>query len=448
MSILLERHNPVNQMMGEILISQQWITPSQLGTALNEQRKSNDRLGAILVRLGFITEMELTFILSEQKGNTLTGDSDNVTQRLGDILRKSKRLSQRELAVAVDEQKRTNEKLGTVLVRLGLIEELELDAVLTLQDDFNQADPLAVRLLLGEILIASKKLSRKQLSDALSQQRMTKKQIGQVLVDAGMVNKFDIRNALKIQTKMVAASMLAMMSMVALTGCGAPNVPGALNAPFGKTYNYEKIVPTAAKAPAYGGNKKLAQFTSTGQNFKVATLPGGRQLKSFADGSRVIMNVPFFQQGEDNTCAQASTSVVMNYWGAKQSYQDMVDDQNRFNLPTGYDNIVKYLNAKGLNAKAYKGGNIGFLKKMVDDGKPAIVMLEFNNDLFQQHYITVVGYNSLSNKVIFHDSIDGPYRQLDEDEFYAMWQSDHLSNLPVFGGGNYRGLIIEVEGKK
>lgn len=447
MSILLERHNPASQMMGEILISQQWITPSQLGEALAEQRRSNDRLGAILVRLGFITEMELNFILSEQKGNTLTGDADNVTQRLGDILRKSKRLSQRELAVAVDEQKRTNEKLGTVLVRLGLLDELELDAVLNLQNDFNQGDALAVRLLLGEILIASKKLSRKQLADALAQQKMTKKQIGQVLVDAGLVSKFDIRNALKIQTKMVAASMLAMMSVVALTGCGAPNVPGAVNAPFGKTYSYEKVNKAAVQTPSYGGDKKLAQF-NTNTKYKTANLPGGRQLQSFADGSRVIANVPFFQQGQDNTCAQASSSVVLNYWGNKQKYQDLVNEQNRFNLPTGYDNIVKYFQAKGLKAKAYREGNIGFLKKMVDDGKPAIVMLEFNNDLFQQHYITVVGYNSQSHKIIFHDSIDGPYRQLDEDEFFAMWQSEHLSNLPVFGGGNYRGLIIEVEGSK
>ncbi|MNL72040.1 hypothetical protein D3C87_1972840 [compost metagenome] len=58
----------------------------------------------------------------------------------------------------------------------------------------------------------------------------------------------------------------------------------------------------------------------------------------------------------------------------------------------------------------------------------------------------MIGYNELSNKIIFHDSIDGPYRQLDEDEFFAMWQSEHLSKLPVFGGGNYKGLVIEIEG--
>ncbi|MFN3429222.1 MAG: C39 family peptidase [Candidatus Sericytochromatia bacterium] len=442
MSILLERHNPASQMMGEILISQQWVTPSQLGEALAEQRKSNDRLGAVLVRLGFLSEMELNFILAEQKGNTLTGESENVTQRLGDLLRKSKRLSQRDLAIAVDEQKRTNEKLGEVLVRLGLLDALELDAVLALQDDFNHSDPLAVRLLLGEILIASKKLTRKDLSKALENQRMTKKQIGQVLVDGGFVNKFDIRNALKIQTKMVAASMLAMMSVVALTGCGAPNVPNSATTPFGKNYTYDKVVKQANYGP---GGKRLAQF-NTAAKYTVANLPGGRQIQAFADGSRVVKDVPFFQQGTDNTCAQASTSVVLNYWGAKQSYQTLVNEQNRWNLPTGSENIVKYVQSKGLKAKAYREGNIGFLKKMIDDGKPAIVMLEFNNDLFQQHYITVVGYNDQSGKIIFHDSIDGPYRQLDEDEFFAMWQSEHLSKLPVFGGGNYKGLVIEIEG--
>jgi hypothetical protein len=441
LSILLNRTNPANQMMGEILISQQWITPTQLGEALGEQKRTNEKLGAILVRLGILSEMELNFILSEQKGNTITGDSDNVTQRLGDILRKSKRLSQRELAVAVDEQKRTNEKLGEVLLRLGMLDGAELDAVLTLQDDFNHADPLAVRLLLGEILIASKKLSRKQLSDALANQRMTKKQIGQVLVDCGMVKKFDIRNALKIQTKMVAASMLAMMAAGALTGCGTPTVGQPGSKAFGTNYAYEKV----AKIAYGNGGKQLQQFNNKA-TYTVANLPGGRQLQAFQDGSRVIHGVPFFQQGHDNTCAQASTAVVMNFWGAKNSYQEIVNEQNRFNLPTHFENIVKYFQSKGLSAKAYRSGTLAYLKNMIDNGKPAIVMLEFNNDLMQQHYITVVGYNSKSHKIIFHDSIDGPYRQLDEDEFDVMWSSEHLSNLPLLGGTNYRNLLIEVDG--
>jgi ABC-type bacteriocin/lantibiotic exporter with double-glycine peptidase domain len=178
--------------------------------------------------------------------------------------------------------------------------------------------------------------------------------------------------------------------------------------------------------------------------YKLADLSGNRHLMSFNDGSRVVANVPFFKQAEDNTCAQATTSVVLNYWGVKQDYQQLVDQQNHFNLATHYSKIVEYMKSKGLDAKAYRAGNIGYLKSLIDQGKPPIVLLEFNNDLMQQHYITVVGYNQAKGTIIFHDSIDGPFRQMDEDEFTQMWQSKHLANLPILGGANYQGLIIEA----
>lgn len=430
MSILLERQNPANQMMGEILIAQQWITPSQLSKALEEQRRTNERLGGVLVRLGFLTDMELNFILAEQKGNTITGDSENVKQRLGDILRKSKRVGQRDLAIAVDEQKKTNEKLGTVLTRMGLLSEEELEACLVWQDGFNQADPLAVRLLLGEILIASKRLSRKQLADALAKQKLSKKQIGQILMECGFVDKFDLRNALKIQSKVVAASLLAMVGMMSLTGCGAPTVMQTVDGanPYGTHVAYHTNARTA--------------WAATGQNYRVQNVGGGHMVATYDDGSTVVQNVPFFHQGHDNTCAQATSSVVLNYWGVKQSYQQLVDEQNHWNLPTKYDNIVKYMESKGLKAQAYRKGNINFLHHLVDQGTPPIVMLEFNNDLFEQHYVVVVGYNKINHTVIIHDSIDGPYMQYDEDTFLQMWQSKDMVNLPLFGGENFQGLTI------
>jgi hypothetical protein len=419
--------------MGEILISQQWVSPSDLEKALAEKRRTNEKLGAILLRLGHLSVMELDFILAQQTGNTVTGEADNVQQRLGDILKKSKRLSPRQLSLAVEEQKRTNEKLGEVLLRLNLLDPSELSAVLAWQDDFKSSDPLAVRLLLGEILVATKRLNRRQLVAALEEQKLTRRQLGQVLQDAGMVSKWDIRNALKIQSKMVAAGLMAMMGAMFLTGCGAPTVPHTPD--FLKNSSYQAVNPRAGLGRVYDPTKAT---------YKVASLPGGRQLMSFADGSRVIKDVPFFKQANDNTCAQAVTTVVLNYWGVKQDYQALVMEQNRLNLATHHNNIVGYIGSKGLKAKAYRGGNLGFLKSLIDQGKPPIVLLEFNQDLFQQHYVTVVGYNNLSGKIIFHDSIDGPYQQLDEDQFFAMWQSPSLANLPLFGGANYQGLIIEV----
>ncbi|HEY9724450.1 MAG TPA: C39 family peptidase [Oscillatoriaceae cyanobacterium] len=431
MSILLERQNPANQMMGEILIAQQWITPSQLSKALDEQRRTNERLGGILVRLGFLSDMELNFILAEQKGNTITGDSDNVQLRLGDILRKSKRVGQRDLAIAVDEQKKTNEKLGTVLTRLGLLSQEELDACLAWQDGFKESDPLAVRLLLGEILIASKRLNRKQLADALAKQKLSKKQIGQILMECGFVNKFDLRNALKIQSKVVAASLLAMVGMMSLTGCGAPTTE---QAQLGLSQYGQQV--------AYHTPGRASAWSQGNQTYRVQSVGNGHSVATYADGSTVIQGVPFLHQGHDNTCAQVTTSVVMNYWGDKQSYQQLVDEQNRFNLPTKYDNIVKYMTSKGLKVQAYRQGNIKFLHHLVDAGTPPIVMLEFNNDLMEQHYVVVVGYNAANHTIIIHDSIDGPYMQYDEDTFFAMWQSKDLVNLPLFGGENFQGLTI------
>jgi hypothetical protein len=439
MNVLLERFNPTNRLMGDILVQQQWITPDQLGKALSEQGRTNQRLGEILVRLSFLTEMELTFILSQQKGNTLTGDSDSVKQRLGDILRKSKRLSQHDLSVAVDEQKRTNEKLGSVLLRLGLLEEQELGAVLAWQDDFNSGDPMAVRLLLGEILIASKRISRKQLGDALEKQRLTKKQVGQVLLECGFVSKFDLRNALKIQSKMVAAGLLVMLGAGMLSGCGTPTVPSDMQSnPYGTSIAYGQ---------SQTGHRQLAsipgQFDASKPN-QTATTANGRQIQVFQDGSHVVANVPFIHQGDDRTCAQAASSVVLNYWGVKTDYQTLIKEQNAWNLPTGFDRVVSYMQSKGLQAQAYRRGNVSFLKHLVDNGQPAMVMLEFNNDLLQQHYVTVVGYNEQSGQIIYHDSIDGPYQMLDQDTFTQMWQAKDLVNVPIFGGGNYQGLIIEV----
>ena len=255
-----------------------------------------------------------------------------------------------------------------------------------------------------------------------------------MLVDLGFVNKFDIRNALKIQTKMVAAGMLAMMASMALTGCGAPTVPTTPNSL--KNISYEQVNKKARASIGYDTTKAA---------YKVASLPGGRQLMSFSDGSRVVKDVPYFKQAADNTCAQATTTVILNYYGVKQDYQTLVNQQNRMNLATPYEKMIEYMKSKGVDAKAMRGGNIGYLKSLIDAGRPPIVLLEFNNDLMQQHYVVPVGYNNLTGKIIFHDSIDGPYRQLDEEEFQDMWNSKHLSNLPVFGGANYQGLIIETD---
>lgn len=431
--------NPTTQRLGEIVISQTWLTPSQLHHAVGEHKRSEERLGEVMVRLGYLSQMELDYILAQQAGNTITGDADDVRQRLGDILRKSGKLTQRQLSDAMEEQARTNEKLGEVLVRLGLLEADELDAVLTLQGDFAKSDPLVVRTLLGEILVASKRVSRRQLEEALTEHRVSKKQVGQILVEAGLVSKWDIRNALKIQSKMLAVGIAAFAAFTN-TGCGVTVAPNAnmmgTKVAYGAKTAQVRVVQSAGAA-------RQSQFQAT-SGVKEVKLPSGRVLQAFPDGSRIVKDVPFLNQGHDNTCAQAVTTEIVNFWGGSQDYQKLVDEQNKLNIGTHYDKIVSYLKSKGLQAKAYRQGNVDYIKSLVDAGKPPIVMLEFNGDLLQQHYVVVVGYNEAKGTVIFHDTIDGAYQQVDEATFNQMWLSTKLASVPVLGGENYRGLIIEA----
>ena len=59
---------PPTAMLGDLLVAQGLLTPSQLKQALEEQKKTGQRLGEVLVRLGFIDERRLTNVLAGQFG--------------------------------------------------------------------------------------------------------------------------------------------------------------------------------------------------------------------------------------------------------------------------------------------------------------------------------------------------------------------------------------------
>jgi type IV pilus assembly protein PilB len=54
--------------LGELLLRERRVTPTQLQEALNYQRANGGRLGATLVRLGFLKEDDITEVLSRQYG--------------------------------------------------------------------------------------------------------------------------------------------------------------------------------------------------------------------------------------------------------------------------------------------------------------------------------------------------------------------------------------------
>src|SRR3989304_2593572 len=87
-------------------------------------------------------------------------------------------ISPQDPARALEEQKRTNEMLGEVLVRMGILDPVDLRAALSIQGELGsiQSAILAaagVRMLLGALLLSANRVTRAQLEAALDEQRPT-----------------------------------------------------------------------------------------------------------------------------------------------------------------------------------------------------------------------------------------------------------------------------------
>ena len=111
--------------LGELLVAEGLVTPTQLEEALRVQR-APDRyapLGHILITQKIVTRDQLLSVLERHRRSS----------KLGDILLKSREINRTQLGAALAEQDRTQQPLGEVLLRLGYISEERLRVALCRQ---------------------------------------------------------------------------------------------------------------------------------------------------------------------------------------------------------------------------------------------------------------------------------------------------------------------------
>ena len=447
--------------LGEVLVNGSFIRPEDLERALAEQGRTNERIGEILVRLGFLSEMELGAVLAfhlDELEPTPEQAASDVRYKLGEILIKSGKIQRHQLEGALAEQEITNEKLGEVLVRLGLLSAEELRALLDWQGEHTRNSAKAVRFMLGEILVATQAITRDQLKQALAEQHLSRRQIGDILIEAGLVKPNILAEALRIQGKLVAASLVAVIGAGFLSGCcTGVSLTGIAVAGDGTFTDANGVsVPvnndTGTIAPYAATSSADRTVSAAAATQHQTQLSNGHSYTDYGDGARVIDGVPWIHQDAtvnddgvtpDNTCAQAASTMVMHYWlgGSAPSYQTVVNQSNHFNMATSVGTLTGYLQAKGLQVNAYKHGNLNFLKASVDAGHPIICMLDFDG---VPHYIVVIGYNDTSNKIIYQDSIDGPNMSIDASQFLTDWTNNSIAGMPIVGGQNYVGLAVDA----
>lgn len=213
------------RLLGQILVDGQFISPEDLEAAVEQQKHTNELLGQILVRMGALDPKELQAVLSVQEKFASIEDSvkaaAGLRKLLGELLVQARRITPEQLELALGKQLASNEKLGEVLVRLELLSDKELDAVLAFQR--HQSGEIAGSELfrLGQILVATDHITREQLEDALLKQEISKKKIGEVLVEAGYAEPHHIEFGLNLQRKLVTASLIAALSLASTESADA-----------------------------------------------------------------------------------------------------------------------------------------------------------------------------------------------------------------------------------
>ena len=210
------------RLLGQILTDGDFIRYRDLELALEEQKKTNRMLGETLVDMGLLDSVDLKAVLSVNEDladiESAVTLAAGVRSLLGDLLIQTRHITAEQLELALLVQKRTGEKLGEVSVRLGLITDGELDAVLKFQQNQWIEGQAPGRLRLGELLVETGRISRSQLEDALSQQKLSKKKIGEILVEAGYISHPQLSHGLGLQRKLVTAALAAVLSLAPLSG--------------------------------------------------------------------------------------------------------------------------------------------------------------------------------------------------------------------------------------
>lgn len=214
----LKRH------LGRILVDAGFVSRGSLASALQEQRRTKELLGQVLVRMGVLQPGDVKASLLLQRYLLNPKDAASLAagerQLLGSLLVESGRLSQQDLDRAMEEKRRSGERLGEVLVRLDCIGPEQLEALLDFQAHQEAHAPGPFRL--GELLVTTGDLSREQLEAALAKKNGSGKRLGEVLVEEGYVPPGRVSHCIGLQKMLVHAALSAIFSVgIAATGHAA-----------------------------------------------------------------------------------------------------------------------------------------------------------------------------------------------------------------------------------
>ncbi len=212
MAMVMKHKRPI----GQVLLDGGFVSPPDIDFALEEQKRTRELLGQVLVRMKVLEPADINAVISVQalldEAKNVVKTAAGVRLMLGEMLVQAGHITDKQLKQALAEQKKTGEKLGETLIRLGLLTSRQLECLLDFQMNQSVATPFSSPLRLGELLISTGVISREQLKDALLKQSGSGKKLGEVLVEEGYAKPTHIKRGVRLQQMLVTAALVALLA--------------------------------------------------------------------------------------------------------------------------------------------------------------------------------------------------------------------------------------------
>ncbi|MBF0568697.1 MAG: Flp pilus assembly complex ATPase component TadA [Nitrospirae bacterium] len=227
MKAKFDRQAAVLAKLGEALLKAEAITETELDLALTEQKRTGHKLGKILMDNGYATEMEIVNALADNMGlEYISLQEANIEEAA--IKAVPLKLVEKHLVMPVNfEGTRITIAMSDPL-DLGAISDLEFvtgkkvrPVVTTLaeirratQHYYHNKKPKR----LGEILLDAKTLSTEQLEACLTNQKASKKKLGDIIVQMGFSTETEIARALSSQLNLPYVDLSKVSVKTSATG--------------------------------------------------------------------------------------------------------------------------------------------------------------------------------------------------------------------------------------
>jgi predicted double-glycine peptidase len=156
-------------------------------------------------------------------------------------------------------------------------------------------------------------------------------------------------------------------------------------------------------------------------------------------------------QGNTNACGTTSLANVLSHWGKPTTHEQIDSSIRAFDMFTAPDKIVEYARSHGMRAEMKVDASVDDLAKMVDQGVPPIVLMDPDGgNNFNQHYMTVTGYNrDASGKItdlVIADSAGGERYTMPVEEFKEKWGNLKMKGVST-GLSNVMISVVPNDGR-